>query len=475
MDAIDPSRVCVEPASEIERPLIEGLIQFYIYDFSEMPPADPDGFAFNERGGYDPFIDMADYWSREGHHPLVIRVDGRAAGFALINTLSHRGGTVERNMAEFFVARLYRRRGVASEAARQILALRPGLWEVAVMERNQAAQVFWPRAIASAAGVSGLRRLAGDGEHWRGPIWTFTVSADNAEKEATMTGWDGRGLVSTAWLADHLGDADLRVFDATVHLRPSPSGGPYQIESGRADYEAAHIPGAAFLDLPGELSDTASPFPFMMPPLDQLASALGSAGIGPDSRVVIYAATSPMWATRIWWMLHAGGFENAAVLDGGLATWLREGRAVEAGEQRYPPARLSLAPRAGAWADKQAVLAAIDDGGVCTINALSPSAHGGEGPVNYGRKGHIAGSRNVPYASLLGEDGTWRPDDELRAQFDAVGALGKQRAICYCGGGISATMAALALTRLGHPAVAVYDGSLSEWSRDPDAPMETGA
>jgi thiosulfate/3-mercaptopyruvate sulfurtransferase len=288
------------------------------------------------------------------------------------------------------------------------------------------------------------------------------------------TGWDGRGLVSTGWLADHLADADLRVFDATVHLRPSPTGGPYQIESGRSDYEAAHVPGAAFLDLPGALSDTASPLPFMMLSVDQLASALGSAGIGPDSRVVTYATTSPMWATRIWWMLRSCGFENAAVLDGGFARWLQEGRAVEAGERGYPPANLTLTPRPGAWVDKQAVLAAIEDGGVCTINALSRSVHSGEAPVNYGRKGHIAGSRNVPYASLLNEDGTWRADDELRAQFDAVGALGKPRAICYCGGGISATMAALALTRLGHPAVAVYDGSLSEWSRDPAAPMETG-
>jgi predicted acetyltransferase len=179
MDCIDPSRVRVAPASQRERPLIEGLIQFYIYDFSEMAPTDPDGFAFNEHGGYDALIDMADYWSRGGHHPLVIRVDGRAAGFALVNTASHRGGAVERNMGEFFVARLYRRQGVASEAVRQILALHPGLWEVAVMERNKAAQIFWPRAIASAAGVSGLQQLAGDGEHWRGPIWTFTVSADS--------------------------------------------------------------------------------------------------------------------------------------------------------------------------------------------------------------------------------------------------------------------------------------------------------
>jgi len=177
MGAIGLSTVRVALATLAERPLIEGLVQFYIYDFSEMPPVDPEGFAFNERGGYDPFRDMADYWGREGYHPLIIRVDGRAAGFALVNTVSHFGGTVERNMGEFFLARLYRRAGVASEAVRQVVALYPGRWEVAVMARNFAAQTFWPQAISSAAGVSRLRRLEGDGEHWQGPIWTFTVSA----------------------------------------------------------------------------------------------------------------------------------------------------------------------------------------------------------------------------------------------------------------------------------------------------------
>lgn len=289
-----------------------------------------------------------------------------------------------------------------------------------------------------------------------------------------MAGWDGRGLVSTDWLAGRLEDPDLQVYDISVHLRPSPSG-PYQIESGQGAYLGARIPGAAFLDLPGELSDTASPLPFTMPPVGRLADALGAAGVGPGTRVVAYSTPSPMWATRLWWMLRSCGFDSAAVLDGGLAKWRAEGRSIETGERTYPPARLSLSARPGAWADKAAVTAAIEDGGVCTINALSASVHRGEGPTNYGRRGHIAGSRNMPNASLLEEDGTWRSDDELRAQFEAVGALERPRAICYCGGGISATMPALALTRLGHPSVAVYDGSLSEWSRDPDAPMETGA
>lgn len=291
-----------------------------------------------------------------------------------------------------------------------------------------------------------------------------------------MAEWDGRGLVSTAWLADHLGDPDLRIFDITVHLRPAASGpSPYAIESGLADYQAGHVPGAAFLDLQGDLSDRTSKLAFTMPPVDQLAKALGAAGIGPNTRVVAYTTTTPMWATRLWWMLRACGFDNAAVLDGGFAKWRAENRPVETGVNHYPPASVALSARPGAWADKAQVLAAIDDGAVCTINALAPSVHAGEGATNYGRKGHIKGSTNVPYAALLGPDGAYRSDAELRELFTAVGAFERPQVICYCGGGISATMDALALTRLGHAHVAVYDGSMSEWSRDPDMPMETGA
>jgi thiosulfate/3-mercaptopyruvate sulfurtransferase len=289
-----------------------------------------------------------------------------------------------------------------------------------------------------------------------------------------MTKWDGRGLVSTGWLAENLGDPNLRIFDATVHLRPATPG-PYTIESGRADYEAGHVPGAGFLDLARDLSDTESKLSFTMPPVERLAKALGAAGIGRGTHVVVYTSTTPMWATRLWWMLRASGFDDVAVLDGGFAKWKAEGRAVESGTRQYPAAELTLSARPGAWADKHAVLAAIDDGAVCTINALSPSVHSGESAMNYGRKGHIKGSRNVPYAALLRDDGTYRSDDELRALFDAVGAFERPRAICYCGGGISATMDALALTRLGHPSVAVYDGSMSEWTRDASLPMETGA
>jgi predicted acetyltransferase len=167
------ARVTASAAAAAERPLIAGLFQFYVYDFSELEPAGSTQLDVNAEGRFDAYPHLDDYWSHEDRWPLLIRVGDQLAGFALINRLSHQGGQVERNMAEFFVMRKYRRGGVGAEALRQILRLYPGQWEVAVMERNAAAKRFWPRAIAAAPNVADLARLEGDGQHWRGPIWRF--------------------------------------------------------------------------------------------------------------------------------------------------------------------------------------------------------------------------------------------------------------------------------------------------------------
>ncbi|MEJ2130565.1 MAG: sulfurtransferase [Gammaproteobacteria bacterium] len=288
-----------------------------------------------------------------------------------------------------------------------------------------------------------------------------------------MTGIEKPGfVVGSEWLAAHLDDPDLRIYDCTVHLVPDPPRA-YAAKSGREDYDAGHIPGAGFLDLMGALSDTASGLNFTMPPASQLEEALGAAGLGNHHRAVLYSTGHVMWASRVWWMLRSVGFAAASVLDGGLRTWQERGGAMCAEPCEYPAASFQARPRPALWADKAEVLQAIDAPAVCTINALAPEVHSGEAELNYGRKGHIKGSVNVPYATLL-ERGTFQPLEEITAAFEKVSAFDRERVIMYCGGGISATTDALALVMAGHPNVAVYDGSMSEWVRDPDLPMETG-
>lgn len=263
-----------------------------------------------------------------------------------------------------------------------------------------------------------------------------------------------------------------RLYDVTVHLVPAPDEPvPYRVASARADFEAAHIPGAAFLDQQAELSDGDAPLPFTRLPADRLARAFAAAGLGDGDDCVLYSGTSPMWATRAWWLLRSIGVP-ARVLDGGLAAW-REGRAVAAGPgAAWPPGRLTAQPQPRLWATRDEVLAAIGNGAVCTLNALPAAVHDGSSGAGYhGRRGHIAGSVNLPYPALLKPDGRLQPDEVLRDHAAASGALQCPRAICYCGGGIAATLTALVLLRLGHRDVAVYDGSLAEWAADPSLPM----
>ncbi|MBK1657735.1 sulfurtransferase [Paracraurococcus ruber] len=282
-------------------------------------------------------------------------------------------------------------------------------------------------------------------------------------------------IVTTEWLAANLADPALRIFDCTTYLHyETGTGRPYRVEAAIADYRAAHIPGSAFLDLPGELSDTASPFAFTMPAPDDLAARCAAKGIGAGTRVVLYARKSPQWATRVWWMLRAIGFDDAAVLDGGWDAWAAEGRPAEAGETRYPPATLAARPRPGLFVGKAEMRAAIGDAATCSINALSPELHRGEND-RYGRAGRIPGSVNLPAAALL-EAGTLRlkPPAAAAESFAAIGADPSKRILLYCGGGIAATLDAFVLHQLGYRDIAVYDASMSEWAKDASLPVETG-
>ena len=286
-----------------------------------------------------------------------------------------------------------------------------------------------------------------------------------------------RYLITTQELADNLGREDLRVLECTVFLRPREDGKPgYAVIPGREEWEAGHIPGSGYADLQNDLSDPAAGLRFMMPSAEQFAQAMGRYGVGDDTEVVLYDRAGNMWAARIWWMLRAFGFDSARVLDGGWAKWTGEGRAVQSGPGFPPaPATFTPKPRPELIATKEDVLASIESGQACIVNALNAAQHRGE-VAPYGRPGHITGSVNVP---AMGSDGIVDPKtqlyastDAIRRRFEEAGAKPGERMITYCGGGIAASSAAFAATMAGFEDVAVYDASLSEWAADPSLPME---
>jgi thiosulfate/3-mercaptopyruvate sulfurtransferase len=286
------------------------------------------------------------------------------------------------------------------------------------------------------------------------------------------------GLITTAELAGILDRPDLRLFDCTTYLeyQPEGSGIPYIAVPGRQTFEAAHIPGADFLDLQGEFSEPNIELHFMMPATAQLEAAFGHHGIAANSRVVLYSIGSAMWATRFWWMLRSLGFENVSVLDGGLDKWKAEGRAVETGPAKgYPPAIFTAKPQAGYFVDKHETLAASADRDTVVVNALGPQSHKGLEPSRYGRPGRIPGSVNVSAATLF--DPTTKafvPSADAEAKFAAQGLAKDKRVVAYCGGGISATIDLFLLHRLGYDHLSLYDGSMGEWAKDASLPIETG-
>src|SRR5215471_6892310 len=283
-------------------------------------------------------------------------------------------------------------------------------------------------------------------------------------------------LITTEQLAGSLGQPDLRIYDCTTYLEPAPAGSddPYIAVPGRRTFEEAHIPGADFLDLQGEFSDQTTRLRFMMAPQAQLEAAFSRHGLGGSARVVLYSVGTMMWATRFWWMLRALGFDGARVLDGGFDKWRAEGRPTESGPARgYPTATFKASPRPGFFADKRAVLAATKEPGTVIVNALGPQFHKGLEPSRYGRAGRVPGSVNVPAATLVNaaaKDFTSEADAE--AKFSASGVTKDKRVICYCGGGISATIDLFQLHQLGYDNLTLYDGSMGEWAKDPSLPIE---
>jgi thiosulfate/3-mercaptopyruvate sulfurtransferase len=286
-------------------------------------------------------------------------------------------------------------------------------------------------------------------------------------------------LVPAGWLREHLGPP-LVVLDATVLLPAPEHDGDYRPRDARDRFAAGHIPGARYADLLGELSDPAAPYHFARPRPAQLAGALARLGVTGSSLVVTYDSEGGVWAARLWWMLRWIGVP-AAVLDGGYRAWVASGGPVESGD----PVQSGSVPRAdggkmleprtvpGMWADRTDVADVVaGERAGSLVCALSAELFTGAAPTRYTRRGHIPASRNVPARSLLASDGRMRPADELRQALAVLPA--DVPVTVYCGGGISAAVVAQALTIVGRDDVAVYDGSLEEWSADPGLPLELG-
>ena len=275
-------------------------------------------------------------------------------------------------------------------------------------------------------------------------------------------------LVTTAWLAERLGQPDLQVVDATWYM-------PGEDGSGAADYAAGHIPGAVFFGI-DEIADHATDLPHMLPTPEAFAEAAGALGLRREATLVVYDARGIFSAPRVWWTLRTMGFPKVFVLDGGLKRWRAEGRPLETSAPSPPPTRLSAAFEPGLVRDLSAVRGLAESRAAQLIDARAAGRFRGEAPEPRAglRSGHMPGACNVPWNGVVNEDGTMKSAEALRAAFEAGGVDLARPIVTTCGSGVSAALLALALARLGRQDVAVYDGSWTEWGGRSDTPVVTG-
>ncbi|MFL5298013.1 MAG: 3-mercaptopyruvate sulfurtransferase [Phenylobacterium sp.] len=276
-------------------------------------------------------------------------------------------------------------------------------------------------------------------------------------------------LVTTAWLAEHLTDRDVQVVDATWYM-------PAEGKRGRDSFEAGHIPGAVFFDI-DEIADPHTDLPHMLSSPEAFAEAAGDLGLRRDETVVVYDAQGMFSAPRVWWTLRVMGFPKVFVLDGGLPKWRDDGHPITAGPGAPIPTEVAPAFRGELVRDLKAVKSALTTRAEQVVDARPAARFRGEAPEPRPglRGGHMPGAFNIPFGALVNEDGTMKSAAEIRAAFENGGVDLARPIVTSCGSGVSASLLALALARLGRNDVAVYDGSWTEWGGLPDTPVVTGA
>jgi thiosulfate/3-mercaptopyruvate sulfurtransferase len=274
-------------------------------------------------------------------------------------------------------------------------------------------------------------------------------------------------LVSTQWLADHLGAPDVRIVDASMYMAAAG-------RDAKAEYAAAHIPQAHFVDIDA-ISDPVSPLPHMLPPTEMFASRMRKLGLGDGLRIIVYDGAGLYSAARVWWMFRTMGHDDVAVLDGGFPKWVAEGRPVTDEVPQPRDRHLTARLNHTRVRNVDQVLANITQGREQLLDARSAKRfHAQEPEPRAGlRGGHVPGAINMPYTDLLNSDGTLRSGEELSAIFAAKGVSMSKPVTVMCGSGVTAAIVNLALELIGHRQVAVYDGSWTEWGGRTELPIET--